>query len=243
MEKIVTQVYKTDEYEKFKFMEGNRNIDLKHLVKLTESFRTKQLPIPIIVNKNYEILEGQHRYLVCKTEELPLYYMIIEDSNIEDAILINTTSKKWTMNDYLDHYCALGKQDYIKLKEFMDITGLNCATARMFAEVFTGKVSKNNNRFSTGNFEMINFEEAFRKFEIYKDYNMCPAFNMQIFIMAVLRIINNEKYDHKRMMSKLNTFYYKVTKRATKNEYIQLLTEIYNYNVNRDNKVYFYITE
>lgn len=243
MQKVVNEVYMSNEYENFKYMEGNRNIDLKHLVKLTDSFKTKQLPIPIVVNKNMEILEGQHRFLVCKTEGLPVYYIKIEDCSINDAILINTISKKWTMEDYLNHYCSLGYEHYINLKNFMEITGLNCNCARLFADSYDGKASKHNSKFSIGRFEMIPFDEAFAKFEIYRDYNKCPAFNMQIFMLSILKIMDNPKYDHKRMMQKIDLFYYKITKRVTKNEYIQVLTEIYNYNVSKENKVYFYISE
>ena len=238
---IFGNVYKTNNYEQFKFMEGNRNVDIKHLHKLTESFKTKQLPIPIIVNKDYEILEGQHRYLVCKNQQLPLYYVIIEDCSIKDAILINTISKRWGMTDYLEHFCALGYENYINLKRFMEITGTNCNTARIFCDTTSVKVSKQNSKFAIGEFDMIPMAEALRKFDLYKDFYKCPAFNMQIFILAIMKIIDHPKYNHKKMMSKIDDFYYKVTKRVSKNEYIQLLTEIYNYNTNKDNKVYFYI--
>lgn len=243
MERIESQVYMTDEYSKFKFMEGNRNVDLRHLAKLTDSFKTKQLPIPIVVNKYMEILEGQHRFIVCKANQLPIYYIIIDDCDIKDAILINTISKKWTMEDYLEHYCTLGYQHYINLKNFVEFTGLNSNCARLFCEDFSGKPSKSNTKFAVGKFEMIPFDEAIKNFEIYRDYNKCPAFNMQIFMLAVIKISKNPKYNHKKMISKLDDFYYKVTKRVTKNEYIQVLTEIYNYNTNKENKVYFYINE
>lgn len=238
---IHSNVYKTNNYDQFKFMEGNRNVDLKHLHKLTESFKVKQLPIPIIVNKDFEILEGQHRYLVCKNQQLPLYYIVIEDCSINDAILINTISKKWGMNDYLEHFAALGYEHYINLKNFMEITSTNCNMARIFCDEASTKISKQNNKFATGNFEMIPMDEALQKFDLYKDFNKCPAFKMQIFIMAVMKVVEHPKYNHKRMVSKIDDFYYKVTKRVSKNEYIQLLTEIYNYNTNKENKVYFYI--
>ena len=65
-DKTVMEVKVTTDYERFSFMYGNRNIKPAHKRKLKASFMIRQLPIPIVVTRKYEIIDGQHRYEVCK---------------------------------------------------------------------------------------------------------------------------------------------------------------------------------
>ena len=103
----VNEVLVTTDYDKFKFMEGNRNINLGHLARVKKSLLKKQLEIPVIINENWEIFEGQHRVQACKEEGLPVYFMIVKGLTLEDAIAVNTVSKKWNAEDYFQHYLAL----------------------------------------------------------------------------------------------------------------------------------------
>ena len=59
-------IYATTDYDKFKFLEGNRKLRLNNLEKMRESMIEEQLVIPICVNENFEIIDGQHRYTICK---------------------------------------------------------------------------------------------------------------------------------------------------------------------------------
>ena len=54
-------VYKTTDYGQFKNIEGNRGINLKHVNTLVTSITEKDLQIPIIVDQNMRVVDGQHR--------------------------------------------------------------------------------------------------------------------------------------------------------------------------------------
>ena len=75
MVKYSNQVHKTTDYFLFKPIDGNRNKNLLHINRLKKSISENYLFTVIIVNENYEIIDGQHRFECIKELELPLYYI------------------------------------------------------------------------------------------------------------------------------------------------------------------------
>ena len=65
----------TNEYNQFRFVKGNRPLNDLHLSRLRRSMKENFLPIPIIVNERMEIVDGQHRFTICK--ELRSYYSVM----------------------------------------------------------------------------------------------------------------------------------------------------------------------
>jgi disulfide oxidoreductase YuzD len=74
---LVTQVFKTKNYDLFNFIDGNRDVNDLHVKRLQDSFRKKYLINPIIVNENYEIIDGQNRFKAAKEEENPIYFIVL----------------------------------------------------------------------------------------------------------------------------------------------------------------------
>ena len=66
MMEVYTSVMKSNNYDMFKFMEGNRKISSTNLNQIISSMKEKQLVIPITVNEKFEIIDGQHRFSACK---------------------------------------------------------------------------------------------------------------------------------------------------------------------------------
>lgn len=241
-----SKVLVTKDYDNFVFMEGNRNVSPVHLTRIKRSLEEKQLPIPIIVtekeNGKLEIFEGQHRYTACRQLDLPIYYIIIENLQLEDAITINTISKKWTAEDYFQHYCTLKKEHYLLLRQFMEITGLTLYNARTFIDFCSSKGSKQTHDFNTGSFQVTDYNKSLDLYYKHLDYSDCPAFAKANCKLAILRVLNYPGYDHDRMIAKLEQgLAYKVTQRTTTSDYLALFSEIYNYGVNKNNKVYFHL--
>lgn len=237
----VNKVYVTNDYSLFKHMEGNRNISTLHLARLMKSFEKKQLPIPVIVNDQFEVFEGQHRMETCRALHLPVYFMMIENLKLEDAIIVNTVQKKWTAEDYFQHYCTLGKEQYLLLSNFMEITGLTLHNARTFLEINGATGVRQQAKFSAGEFIVQDYTRSLELFNQHLDFKNCPAFGKSSCKLAILKILTHRDYDHSRMMLKLETLSYRVTQRATVTDYLFLFSEIYNYNASKDKKVYFHL--
>ena len=109
----------TTNYSKFKRILGNRQIgDTSRLQKSMQE--NGMLPIPIVVNEKYEIIDGQHRIEAAKILGLSIPYVVYAGATINDCILMNTTSKPWELIDYINSYADRGYPEYVKLKRLID---------------------------------------------------------------------------------------------------------------------------
>lgn len=117
---IVAKVYATDDYGKFRFINGNRDI-IETQVKLlmTSIEDVGYLPVPILVNEKFEICEGQHRFEACKRLKKPIWYIVKPGIGMREVRSLNAYSKKWSMNDFVHAYATDG--DDINYKWLMTL--------------------------------------------------------------------------------------------------------------------------
>ena len=102
------KVLQTKDYDQFSFIDGNRDINKENLTRIKQSMNEKYIPVPIIVNDKYEIIDGQHRFLAAKSLNLAIYFIIIPNLKLEDVQRLNTNSANWAYKQYLQSYCKLG---------------------------------------------------------------------------------------------------------------------------------------
>lgn len=136
MEKI-GNVYITSDYTIFKDLIGNREDVAGRAKRLMSSIKERGQLNPIIVNKRYEVVDGQARLMALKELDMPVKYMVC-DYDIEDVIAINNTATKWSTRDYVKSFKLQGNSNYAYLEalfeEFKDMskTTIMCAcSARM----------------------------------------------------------------------------------------------------------------
>ena len=116
-----TKVYVSSDYGLISFQNGNREISSANYKKLKEKIQKKNMLNfhPLIVNENFEIIDGQHRFNVAKELNLPFYFIIADKMLLVDTIDINTVGQQWTLSDFMKTYCDLNRSPYIALKRFM----------------------------------------------------------------------------------------------------------------------------
>ena len=115
MSEVIGKIFVTKDYAKFKKLKGNRQI--KKNQNLEESIKNSGIMIPIEVNEYFEILDGQNRFELAKKWNQLIPYRILDGSGIQEVIELNSTTKSWTLIDYINKYCLDGKKDYLLLKE------------------------------------------------------------------------------------------------------------------------------
>ncbi len=117
----------TTNYDLFKKHDSNREIDRNNLKRIRNSIRTRNLLSlrPIIVDKNYRVIDGQHRLEVCKNLQIPIYYQVQDDAHGNDIILLNANQRRWILTDYLNFFVTEKKQEYIKINEYLKEKHLN----------------------------------------------------------------------------------------------------------------------
>lgn len=116
----MSKIEKTTDYSIFKKHANNREISNANVKALIFSIKSHNLLSyrPILVNESMEVIDGQHRLEAAKQLGVEVFYQIKKDSTHEDIVLINNAQKKWTFDDYLNYYCSLGSQEYIKMREY-----------------------------------------------------------------------------------------------------------------------------
>ena len=78
-----------------------------HINRLKKSMADNYLFTVIIVNENYEIIDGQHRFDVIKIKT-PLHYIMCCGYGLNEVHILNQNSKTWNADDYATGYCNLG---------------------------------------------------------------------------------------------------------------------------------------
>lgn len=74
----------TTDYKMFRTMPENRIVKQARVAKIIMSFRkVGYIPIPIVVNERYEVIDGQGRLSACQQLGIPVSYMVIPGIGVE----------------------------------------------------------------------------------------------------------------------------------------------------------------
>lgn len=89
-------VQSTNDYTMFQKCKSNRELDPGNIKRIKSSILAKNLLHlrPILVSKNFEIIDGQHRLEAARLLKVPIFYQIHEESDFEDVILLNANQKR-----------------------------------------------------------------------------------------------------------------------------------------------------
>lgn len=132
-------IKQTKDFSLFKIVDCNRELVEAHVRKLIESISSNNLLSihPILVDKEGNIIDGQHRYEAAKRLQVPIFYRNV-DLSYEDIPSLQV-AKTWNYDDFLRHYANRGLEEYIKLQEYLKE---NQITLRFYLEHF-GHRNKN----------------------------------------------------------------------------------------------------
>ena len=115
------KVYVTDDYDKFTRLDGNRSIADGRVKKIIDSINTVgYMPVPVLVNENLEVIDGQGRVEACKRLGLPVYYIMKRDAGIDACIAMNINQTNWSIMDYIKSYADRGNQSYKYLLDLLE---------------------------------------------------------------------------------------------------------------------------
>ena len=72
----ITKVLYEINYTKFTLFDDNRDINDSHVEELTKSMKKSGQLMPVIVNEDMEVMDGQHRVKACEQLGIPVAYVI-----------------------------------------------------------------------------------------------------------------------------------------------------------------------
>lgn len=222
------QVHTTTDYFLFKSLDGNRTKNLLHINRLKKSMSENYLFTVIIVNEKYEIIDGQHRFEVIKELNLPLNYIVCEGYSLREVQVLNQYSKTWNSDDYLDCYCNLGYEDYLKYAAFKDKYKLGHNEVQSLLSGLSHKADVET--FYSGNFKVKSLEQAeeyIEKIMMIEPYY--SGVRRRAFIFAMISLFNNENFEFTEFLQKLKLQPTALQDCTNVTNYKILIEEIYNY--------------
>lgn len=242
-------IQKTEDYKKFNILIGNRNIDKYHLKKLKNAIeKNNQLHLhPIIVNKNFEVIDGQHRLEAAKSLGFEIYYIKSDSVNDEHVVESNVNQKPFEVENYINYFCTRKNiEDYVELKKNLKITGLK---PKALLTLILGNISG----------EFLNFLKTGKfRFPPDKSYNLLidnymnfiaycddkrirpkSMFTSYYFTKAIRWLFLTSGFDFTTMKKKLDLRWFDLKPQRGSEEWYKLLISIYNFkNHNRIEEEY-----
>ena len=226
------QVHTTKDYSLFKTLNGNRDVNQLHLTRLKESIKKNHLTTIIMVNDKFEIIDGQHRYLISQELNLPINYIISKNYGLNEVQILNANMKNWTVVDYVNGYCDLGYKDYIIYRDFVEKYNLPSTSAILLLsdEHNVDKCVSEVNKFKEGLFKVKNLNNA--KIMAEKIMLLEPFYKGYLrrsFILAIYSMLKNENFEFAEFITKLKQQPTTLQDCTSITQYKVLIEEIYNY--------------
>ena len=108
------------DYSKFKIIKENRGIKKATVNKIVISINQFGfIPgRPVLVDKDFNIVDGQHRFFALKQLNMPIQYEIIDGDIIAKTMMLNSSQSQWLLKDYIESYASQGMFCYIRLIRF-----------------------------------------------------------------------------------------------------------------------------
>jgi hypothetical protein len=226
------QVHTTKDYSLFKTLNGNRDVNQLHLTRLKESMKKNHLTTIIMVNEKFEIIDGQHRFLVSQELKLPINYIISKNYGLNEVQILNANMKNWQIVDYVNGYCDLGYKDYITYREFVADYGFQSQVAILLlsGEYPSGNDVSAGTKFKEGTFKVQDYNEAKRKAEkIMMIEPYYKGYLRRSFILALVGMFKNENFEFTEFIAKLKQQPTTLQDCTNVSQYKSLIEEIYNY--------------
>jgi hypothetical protein len=238
-EEVVKEgILKTKKYHLFSIMDGNRPIDDKHVENIVASILEKNLLHinPIVVNEDYEIIDGQHRFTAAKILETFIYYIVEPGLRLTDVQQINTNMKNWNYNDYINSHAIKGNKEFIKLKTFFDKYKKKIQISTALILLFRGNTNGKTMDYSIKKGDITFKDEDIKFAEDLLSLVEFIFFSTKInqvysrsFLTALLRLKTESKFEDEIFKKKLEFQAGKIKPGMNKQEYIGLLLDIYNF--------------
>jgi hypothetical protein len=204
----------------------NRPVTPQHVTKIAHSIERKGVKRPVIIAiisfitgvPIQYIIDGQHLYFACLrlNIEIPYTYIEIKDDldMIETLALLNTSSKSWSMQDYMKVW-SYKKTDYISLNKYFNIYDIelsqladilmnnNCLSSHN-----AGGNSNITSIIKTGQFKIQDEKRAIQLLNYVTDaLKIVPRmdrFSNKLFISSFINFVNNmPQYNHKKILINL----------------------------------------
>lgn len=229
------QIDVTMEYDVFERMPGNRPVDEAHVLDLMRRMQKKDLFVPIQINQNFEVVDGQHRLEARKRLGIAVPFFCTSGYGLQEVQELNAQQKKWSIADFTDSFIERGNANYKIYKWFRSQYSLpHTLTVNLLIDerenVATAGQRSVRDIFQAGQLIVRDLEYAKSKAEmLVKIQPYFAQWNHRGFAQALFFCDSKRHFEFTRFLHRVETNPTMLKPCATTEQYIQLLEDVYNY--------------
>lgn len=230
----------TSDYKQFKLLSDiNRSVEETKcdFKKILNSIKLYGIINPIIVDKDFSVIDGQHRLKACEKLNIKVPYIIVPGST-KALIDLNSKRKNWQLHNYAKYYS--NNPSYVKLIKWSKDNGLSLNATH---SLIKGKEIKSG-EFQDGNFIIDPNEEKIFNKNLHRLMELInidsgrhkPMLSKTRAIGALSMVIQHKNYNHELFKKKLIN-QPRIISVNTKKDAISTFLEIYNKNLSKDKRI------
>lgn len=226
----------TKDYSIFKDFSSNREVDHKHVNKLVQSIKKRNLLAvnPIVVDNEMRVIDGQHRLAAAQILNVEIYY-IQENINRKDISLLNSNQKNWTAMDYINFYTIEKSQAFMQLSNLINNYPDMAVSALLMLSNSEGRRSLV--QLKEGYLDVLAIDHAKQICELCKNLNdrfqKSFVFDSR-FPLALGKAINTENFRMERLIEQISSSPREFVPCHTKEQYLEMIEEIYNRSLSKN---------
>lgn len=232
-------VYFTSEYARFKMLDGNRQLNEGKINRIIKSITNgndmlRYYPIQVKENKTrLEILDGQHRYFICRRLKKPVYYIIVqEEKSMADIARVNTNVEKWSNKNFIYCYAQQGNINYQQLQDFYNQYEINVGTSiNLLSYGQPGTEGTNRTtkeQFEDGLFECKFLQTATELADSCKLFAPFPYWRDRGFVIAIYKIKKAGLVEIPDLVASAKKYPELLDKQNSYKDYIYCLEQLFN---------------
>ena len=196
------------DYDQFKILKNNRKVNNSHSRNILKSMKKDGVLFNItIVNSYMEIVDGQHRFDPQKKLNKPILFVMIPDYGIDEVHTLNSTTKDWSLNSFLESYLEFDHSNLLEYKKIESFKNhYKWPLTDTIAFMMYGKIDRTREAtqpFKEGNFTANYYSLAIEYAGKLKSFNILFSTTTN-FLRAAIRIFKTPGYDHNTFLKKLS---------------------------------------
>ena len=239
------QILWTKDYGQFRFLKGNRDLDevkIKRIMRSIENGLEFFRYCPIMVNNEGYVIDGQHRFHVCKKLGLNVYYVVVPDFTLRQVAEMNNNASKWKDRDYLNCYVDVGIDSYKILHDFVKKYELGIGIA--ISLLHNGNAQSSGgvrDDFREGLFKVNYLDEAINFMNWADDFApYCETYKTRSFLQAVEALLKDPDNAPVivELIEKIQKHELTIEKRSTPKEYLAHLEDLFNFRNSKRRRIY-----
>ena len=245
-DKIVSSVYRTTSYECFQNLCGNRQLGGRPAKIIKSIQENGYIMNPIVVNENYEVIDGQARLEAEKRLGIPVDYVVCPGLTIKDCVALNAHSTSWTLQDYVESFASVGNENYIRLNKLKEAHRPGLQTIANIVEGLYGSAEKNrkvgSNAIKSGDLIVTEFEymiadQKLSYIDTFAPFLKKAGGNFDYWSLALSFCYDLEEVDNAKLQERVRTRALEIHPCSNIVTALEELERCYNHN-SKKGKVY-----